>query len=446
MTAYIRSKSEPEKTTKPRKNKLSRENGGSSITVNILTTQKEFDDLKSEWNELLNKPEVEADIFQTFEWQRLWWKNFGDGNELQIFTVWYDHQLVGLAPLFIETTSILGLYEYKELKFIGSPISDRDTTNILTDGTFSYYLDLIVQPDYQEVVVNEFISYLKKTREHVDSIVMDEFSEESTILNEVLLKVWQSGWQLDGKLKEESTQITLSEAAENGLQSRDKYGVQHVRRDRKGKNLFRVRQVQDKEELDSAFDNFVGLHQKQWNQQGYPGIFANNKFQNFLREVAQVFAGKGKLRMSKALDNSGSCVAVNISFEFKNRVYNYQQAFDMENAGKVLTDFLIEDAANNNIQYVDLLRDKENNQDRYPHQTTRNLQVIISGYAPTNSVKDYLHRVVQGTNTMKEQLEKEWMLLKAYINQWGLSGFLPRYTRFMKKRIPSSFNWRGLSS
>lgn len=439
MTAYIRSESEPEMTTKPQNNNISSMNyDGSWVTVKVLTTQKEFDELESAWNKLLNKPEVEADIFQTFEWQRLWWKNFGDGNDLQILTVWDDQELVGLAPLFIEKTSILGLYEYKELKLIGSSISDNDAANVLTDGTFSYYLDLIIHPDYRDEVVNEFIIYLERTRGCVDAIVMDEFSEESTILNEVLLKVWQYGWKLDGKLKEESTQITLSEAIEEYQQNGNYNDSPN--------NQFRVCQVQSMEELDSTFDDFVGLHQKQWNKRGYPGLFGDSKFKGFLREVAHIFAEKGKLKMNQALDSSGNCVAVNISFEFKDRVYNYQKAFDKEDAFKALTDFLIEDAVRNDFQYVDLLRDKENNLRRYTHQTTRNLQVVISGYASSSSVKEYLHRLVQATNTMREQLEKEWMVLKIHINQWGFSGFLPHYTRFMRKRIPPSFDWRGLSS
>lgn len=416
MTAYIRSESEPEMTTTSHNTNSSIENDRSAVTVNIITTQEEFDNLESAWNGLLDKPEVEAHIFQTFEWQRLWWKNFGEDNDLQIFTVWNDHELVGLAPCFIEKNSLMGLYEFKKLKFIGSSVSDKNSAaTTFTDNTFSYYLDLIIQPDYQEEVVNEFIRFMVQSRKSVDSIQIDEISEESTMLNEVLLKIWQYGWQFDGDLKEASTQIMVSDEAEDKLQSGENQGLRQYT---ESENLFRICRVQDKKELDSAFDNFVGLHKKQWSEQGYPGIFADRKLENFFGEVTKSLAEKGSVRMSLVFDSTDTCVAVNLAFQFRDRIYSYQNAFEAEDAIPLITDSLIQDAVNNGMACIDLLKNEENVQGRHANHT-RNLKVTIPGYSSKNSVKDFLHRVVQTTTKMKEQLAKEWMLLKKYVNQWG---------------------------
>lgn len=70
------------------------------LSTEVLSTDEEFEQIANEWNELVEV--VDVDIFQTFEWQRTWWKYFGGNNLLHIVLFRKGSQLVGIMPLFID--------------------------------------------------------------------------------------------------------------------------------------------------------------------------------------------------------------------------------------------------------------------------------------------------------------------------------------------------------
>ena len=63
--------------------------------------QKEtFESIWSEWEGIL--PSCSTDtIFVTPWWQKIWWDNFGEGNELQISSVRDGDRLIGVSPLML---------------------------------------------------------------------------------------------------------------------------------------------------------------------------------------------------------------------------------------------------------------------------------------------------------------------------------------------------------
>ena len=54
------------------------------ITTELVNNEEGFNNLQNEWNSL---GEISgAHIFQTFEWQQLWWKYFSGDRRLHIIT------------------------------------------------------------------------------------------------------------------------------------------------------------------------------------------------------------------------------------------------------------------------------------------------------------------------------------------------------------------------
>lgn len=419
-----------------------------SLDVEVVATEAGFERLRQDWDKLVDRPEVKAHIFQTFDWQYLWWKYFGTGNQLHILTAWKNDDLVGLAPLFIDSISFLGLYDYRKLKFIGSSIPDKDATSGFTSYSISDYLDIIVHPDYKKPFVEAFINYLDRSRRLVDQIELNELSEKGTFIRQVLPKIWESGWKFESKNREVCPQIDLPETVEDYLDElhrKARYELRYSKRAVIEKGLFKVFQVQNKRDLESTFTKFVDIHQKRWNKRGYPGIFANNQYQNFLKDIANAFVEKNRLKMTSAVDNDGQCIAVNFALKFKDRIYDYQKAFDDEtdlakySPGKALTYFLIEDAIADKYQCVDLLRGGEKYKLRFTNHKTRNWVVRIPGVTKKNNLKSYLHNLAQVSNDLKESLQREQLLLKVHIKQWGISGFIPHYSKFLKERFQEKF-------
>jgi len=58
-----------------------------------------FDELKSEWNDLLERAPINC-IFYTWEWQSTWWNVYQPG-ELWVLACREDDRLLGIAPLFV---------------------------------------------------------------------------------------------------------------------------------------------------------------------------------------------------------------------------------------------------------------------------------------------------------------------------------------------------------
>lgn len=418
-----------------------------SIDVDVITTDEEFDRLKPAWNDLLNRPKVAAHIFQTFDWQRLWWKYFGGNNKLNILTVWKNDDLIGIAPFYIHSTPVLGLYEYKKMKFIGSSIPNHNATGGFTSYSISDYLDVIIHPDYSDKVVSTFIKFLIRSRRLVDKIELDELSETSSFIKYVLPEIWQRGWKFKKEKKEICPQIELPETVEtylDDLHRKARYELRYSKRAVTEKELFNIYQIQNEIELEFSFEEFVNIHQKRWNKRGYPGIFANDKFQHFLKDISKAFIKANQLKMSVALDNDGQCIAVDFAFRFKDRVYDYQKAFDDEtdlakySPGRALTYFLIKDAIAGENKYVDLLRGGEKYKLRFANHKTRNWLFKIPGFKKEN-FKNYLYKVVRMYKNIKESIQREQLLLKIHIKQWGLSRFIPHYCGFLKYRIAKRF-------
>ncbi len=92
------------------------------ITITHLTTNTDFDNLNQEWDQLLKQSPVD-DAFLTWEWMHTWWKHFGYLYKLNLLIVRDDDQLVGIAPLMMETQRVLG-FKIRVIRTIGIPSPD----------------------------------------------------------------------------------------------------------------------------------------------------------------------------------------------------------------------------------------------------------------------------------------------------------------------------------
>ena len=103
-----------------------------------------FDELKSEWNDLLGRAPIN-NIFYTWEWHSTWWDAYHPG-ELLVLACRNEGQLVGIASLFVAQGDA-----GRAVHFVGC-IEVTD------------YLDFIVDKDHAEAVYAEFVQYFKNHR------------------------------------------------------------------------------------------------------------------------------------------------------------------------------------------------------------------------------------------------------------------------------------------
>jgi CelD/BcsL family acetyltransferase involved in cellulose biosynthesis len=120
-----------------------------------------------------------------------------------------------------------------------------------------------------------------------------------------------------------------------------------------------IKEIQSTDDLDKYFDEFVELHQKRWNHQGYYGLFDDEEYRNFLKEIAHAFLKNNSLYFTVALSGN-QCIAAECAFKNKKTIYDYLKAFDdrsplvKHRPGKALMISLIEHAIENEFEVVDL--------------------------------------------------------------------------------------------
>ena len=94
------------------------------LTVGIITTRRGWDELQPHWNRLVQAT-PEATVFQTFEFQRLWWNHVGWGNDLMLQVALRGGRPVAILPLQRDPRHWCGA-EFRTLSFLGdAPESDR---------------------------------------------------------------------------------------------------------------------------------------------------------------------------------------------------------------------------------------------------------------------------------------------------------------------------------
>jgi CelD/BcsL family acetyltransferase involved in cellulose biosynthesis len=258
------------------------------MTVSLLTSAAEFDALQAEYDELL--AHSEARVFQTFEWQRTWWKHFGEGYprlQLYFILVRVGSVLIGVAPLFLERVAVLGPLRYMRLAFLGRGPSD--------------YLDIIARRGSEPIVVAEVSRYIADHRSAFDVLLLEDVSDSSPaglLLYEALCSRGLAG---DRFLSDYCPRMQLPASWETTVKS---FPPSHRNRLLKGfAKVFenfeaRYERVHDPAMVQAAMDDFIRIHQKRWTEVGYRGVFGEERVDRFHRDVAPLLMGKGSLLMA----------------------------------------------------------------------------------------------------------------------------------------------------
>jgi CelD/BcsL family acetyltransferase involved in cellulose biosynthesis len=91
---------------------------GVRYEARVVKDEHEWEALATLWDRLLLAV-PDHTVFQTYEYQRLWWRHFGGDNELFIVLLVRDGEVRGIAPLQIEAVKEYGRW-LRRLAFIGS--------------------------------------------------------------------------------------------------------------------------------------------------------------------------------------------------------------------------------------------------------------------------------------------------------------------------------------
>jgi CelD/BcsL family acetyltransferase involved in cellulose biosynthesis len=302
----------------------------------IVTNEEDFNALKESWNRIAKVSG--AHIFQTFIWNRAWWKHFGDYGELQIFVFREKGEVVGIAPLFCDSISLFGIPAYRCLRMIGSFISKTMYGPLLGSKAYSDYLDFLILPGHEMSFYSALASFL--TRNNMfDELVLDEVQPESALWEGLMPFFQSSAFRVQVK------EASLTPVVENEkgwesfimkLSSKERNNLRryYKRFADKKKPLFTIHTIKNDAEWQQGVEEFIEMHQRQWNSRGLPGSFAETSMREFFVDVARQFHKEGLLDLvtitPSESENGLPRLAYDIIIRYHQRVYMLHRALDLD--------------------------------------------------------------------------------------------------------------------
>ena len=92
---------------------------GDEYSVKLLQRERDWMIYETVWDDLV-KRSANHNLFQSYDFLRLWWQHFGHKKELFILFICKGDEIIGFASFNILQRKIRGL-SFKEIGFIGSP-------------------------------------------------------------------------------------------------------------------------------------------------------------------------------------------------------------------------------------------------------------------------------------------------------------------------------------
>jgi CelD/BcsL family acetyltransferase involved in cellulose biosynthesis len=322
----------------------------SSFTVETISHDASFADLRREWDGLLQSSSSDC-LFLTWEWLSIWWKHLAADRQLFILGVRCVGELVALAPFSIRPPSLSCRRPFSVLEFLGNG-------NVGSD-----YLDFIVHKDCEAEALQALASHLADER-----FVFDwrQLKRNGCLAAGVASRLKAKGWSVSETRTNTCPFIPLAGTSwESYLAT---LGAEHrYNFHRKWKRLNReyavqFEQVRTGEQCRESIDLVMKLHTMRWSQRGGSDAFHTPGLAAFHREFSQVALERGWLRLY-VLRLDGKPAAALYGFLYGRAFYFYQSGLDpaygKHSVGLVTMGLAIKSAIEEGAEEYDLLHGDE---------------------------------------------------------------------------------------
>jgi CelD/BcsL family acetyltransferase involved in cellulose biosynthesis len=414
--------------------------GDGKLDLQVVTDVSSFLSLRDEWDRLVDASP--ASIFQTFDWQWLWWKYFGDRLHLHIIVFRHKGKLVGLAPLYLDVYSVFGVKLHCRLRFLGGGVEDRRSQWDLAQFGPSDYLDVFALPEFQAEVANSFLAYVRKET-WLDEAELENIPHNSLLVKELIPLVKREGHPYKYVQDHVCPRITLPATLEEYLRTRSakfRYQLSQTRKAATTQGLFSIKPVESTSDLHEALLELIRLHQMRWNRIGYPGMFADIRFRRFQEEVTARFLERGWLWF-KTVHTNGSCIAARLGFKFKDSISDYVAGFDDQSPGAkrrpgfALILSMMEDALQHKMCAIDLLRGYETYKFEFTDEILNDWKIVIPNPASARALRARLYRATHYLEFLLRKMLFEWSMFKVHFREHRFPKFLVRYVAFRVKKL-----------
>ena len=259
-----------------------------SLDLRVVSSTAELDALQPAWIQL--HTESGASPFQSFEWQRIWWKHLGEqvpARRLHVVVLSAGAEPVAIAPFMIESVRIAPLIGLRRLVFVGTGLSDQ--------------LEPIVRPGLETVACDLVASHLAAQAHAFDLLSLADMPEAARTREPLLSALRRHGFEGKAFVAEQCPRTVLKNSWRETLDGWDGR--------RRRKLGWRIRQMHKSFEVEvemhrggqglaANVDEFIDMHQQRWTSLGRRGVYSDPTVAAFQHEVAQAFAHRGWLLLA----------------------------------------------------------------------------------------------------------------------------------------------------
>lgn len=282
------------------------------MAIRLLDTAALLDAHADAWNQL-----AAGHPMRGHDWLSGWWRHYRLGSELFTLAVFDENEtLIGLAPWRLETSARRGAV----IRWLGDG-------EVCTD-----HLSLLIADGQTEAVVDQIADFLVDACEDWDLLRLDDADADDPRLAALSESLAQRGCDASAADAGACWAIELPNEWEAFLARQSKSHRKQLRRAERRvleSDACEWRPVTTQAELDTAWPQFVDLHQRRRASLGEPGCFASPRFGAFHRELAGRLLDRDQLRLSLLL-LSGVPAAAEYHLAGPDAVYAYQGGVDPE--------------------------------------------------------------------------------------------------------------------
>ena len=335
-----------------------------ALDVRAVTDEAGFDALGPAWERLSVEGAGDA-LFGSFVWNRLWWKHYRHQGELRLLVAQDGADVVGVWPLFLARRNFhdveIDMIGPRRMVLPGRPLGVGVLAYLGSGEICSDFLAPLVKPGDEERVIDALVVHLAAQRDWhlLDLADMDAASPTLPPLRAALAKRF-------GKVRERfryrAPFAPLAASYDDYLDSLSKKSRYNARK--KLRQLEISHRVEhafhlDPESLDAAMSEFIDQHRQRWSEENLPGVFVNEHFIGFHRDLAAAALERGWLRLG-FLRIDGETRFVTYAFALGDQTYLYQQGghanWHHYNLGYVALGFSVADACERGSRIYDFLR------------------------------------------------------------------------------------------
>ena len=409
------------------------------LTIDVVRDIETFASLHETWNTLVEAST--ATVYQTFEWQYLWWKYFGMHplRQLHLVLFQYDGRPVGIAPFFLETCAFAGFHLHRRLRLIGCGVAHRKLSGLSALYGVMDYLDIIGLPEYETDVARGLTAYLRDASGLYDEVEFTEVPGDSFIVNVLMPELDRQGFQNAVSRLEVYSRVSPQGDLDEFLRGRSRRFRRHISKAQRTFPASTIESVESADTITKPLQDLIRLHQQRWNRAGFPGLFANKQFYALQQDLIPRLLERGLLWF-KMVRMEDQCIAVRLGFVFNGRIYDYLTGFDDEaptakhGPGTALMISMIDDAIRQDCT-VDLLRGDEAYKSDLTSDVGHNLKIVVPNAATKHLLRVRVSGLLYLWRTFVYRVVNEVTILRVHYRVHGLPDFLFRYATLRTNRL-----------